>query len=109
RLSIVHYLRYEAGESSAAAATRPIEGHKADYGFVDSIEAEIRRRREEDIGYGIRDTWIDPRDVIEEEGLTTLEGVNTRGHLATALGEIRVLQAREQAHTGAPKGAGSST
>nr|GFD43893.1 hypothetical protein [Tanacetum cinerariifolium] len=50
--------------------------------------AEIRRRRAEDIGYGIRDTWIDPRDVAKVEALTTLEGVNTRGHLATALGEI---------------------
>nr|GFC64733.1 hypothetical protein [Tanacetum cinerariifolium] len=142
--------------------------------------AEIRRRREEDIRYGIRDTWIDPRDVTEEEALTTLEGVNTRvtelaavkeqdtqdiygvmedtqgrqteifqrvealvddsqyyyetgrldqridvedtliatlttqlsslqGHLATALGEIRVLQAREQARVGAPERASSST
>nr|GFB62542.1 hypothetical protein [Tanacetum cinerariifolium] len=32
----------------------------------------------QDIGYGIRDTWIDLRDVAEEEALTTLEGVNTR-------------------------------
>nr|GFC55995.1 hypothetical protein [Tanacetum cinerariifolium] len=31
------------------------------------------------------------------------------GHLATALGEIRALQAREQACAGAPEGAGSST
>nr|GFA38684.1 hypothetical protein [Tanacetum cinerariifolium] len=53
-------------------------GRRANYGFVDSVEAEIRRRRAEDIGYGIRDTWIDPRDVVEEEALTTLEGVNTR-------------------------------
>nr|GEX89161.1 hypothetical protein [Tanacetum cinerariifolium] len=37
-----------------------------------------RVERAEDIGYGIRDTWIDPRDVAEEEALTTLEGVNTR-------------------------------
>nr|GFC38370.1 hypothetical protein [Tanacetum cinerariifolium] len=36
------------------------------------------QKRAEDIGYGIRDTWIDPRDVVEEEALTTLEGVNTR-------------------------------
>nr|GFB43930.1 hypothetical protein [Tanacetum cinerariifolium] len=78
RLSIVHCPGYEAGESSAAAAARPIEVRRADYGFVDSIEAEIRRRIAEDIGYGIRDTWIDPRDVDEEEALTTLEGVNTR-------------------------------
>nr|GFB73726.1 hypothetical protein [Tanacetum cinerariifolium] len=134
-----------AGESSAAAAARQIEGHKADYGLVNSVEAEIKRRRAEDIGYGIRDTWIDPRDVAEEVALTTLEGVNTRvtelaavqeqdtqdnyrviedtqgrqteifqrvealGHLAMALGEIRALQAREQARVGAPEGAGSST
>nr|GEZ31321.1 reverse transcriptase domain-containing protein [Tanacetum cinerariifolium] len=119
RLSIGHCPGYEAGESSVAAAARLIEGRRADYGFVDSIEAEIRRRRAEGIGYGIKDTWIDPRDVAEEEALTTLEGVNTRdqridaqdtliatmttqlsslqGHLATALGEIRALQAREQA------------
>nr|GFD09694.1 hypothetical protein [Tanacetum cinerariifolium] len=43
------------------------------YGFVDSVEAEIRRQRAEDIGYGIKDTWIDPRDVAEEEALTTLD------------------------------------
>nr|GFA86224.1 hypothetical protein [Tanacetum cinerariifolium] len=179
RLSTVHFPGYEAGESSVAAATRPMEGRRADYGFVDSVEAEIRRQRAEDIGYGIRDTWIDPRDVAEEEALTTLKGVNTKvtelaavqeqdtqdiyrvmedtqgrqteifqrvealvddsqyhyetgrlvdqearcsreawahsiglssaGHLATALGEIRALQAREQARAGAPEGADSST
>nr|GFB76065.1 hypothetical protein [Tanacetum cinerariifolium] len=78
RLSNVHCPRYEAGESSVATATRPIEGRRADYGFVDFVEAEIRQRRAEDIGYGIRDTWIDLRDVAKEEALTTLEGVNTR-------------------------------
>nr|GEZ44598.1 hypothetical protein [Tanacetum cinerariifolium] len=35
-LSIVHCPRYEAEESSVAAAARPIEGRRADYGFVDS-------------------------------------------------------------------------
>nr|GEX52701.1 hypothetical protein [Tanacetum cinerariifolium] len=161
RLSIVHCPGYEAGESSVAAAARPIEGCRADYGFVDSVKAEIRQRRAEDIGCGIRDTWIDLRDVAKEEALTTLEGVNTRteifqrvealvddrqyhyqtgrlvdkearfsreawahsmglatlttqlsslqGHLATALGEIRALQAKEQARAGAPEGADSST
>nr|GFA96284.1 hypothetical protein [Tanacetum cinerariifolium] len=78
RLNIVHFPGYKAGESSVAAAARPIEGRRADYGFVDSVEAEIRQRRAEDIGYGIRDTWIDPRDVADEVALTTLEGVNTR-------------------------------
>nr|GFA24885.1 hypothetical protein [Tanacetum cinerariifolium] len=84
-----HALRVTAGESSAAAAARPIEGCRADYGFVGSAEAEIRRRIAEDIGYGIRDTWIDSRDVAEEEALTTLEGVNTR------VTELAVVQAHD--------------
>nr|GFA31343.1 hypothetical protein [Tanacetum cinerariifolium] len=42
RLSIVHCPRYKAGESSVTAAARPIEGRRADYGFVDSVKAEIR-------------------------------------------------------------------
>nr|GFC87067.1 hypothetical protein [Tanacetum cinerariifolium] len=42
RLRIIHCPGYEAGESSVAAAARPIEGRRADYGFVDSVEAEIR-------------------------------------------------------------------
>nr|GEZ07703.1 hypothetical protein [Tanacetum cinerariifolium] len=53
-------------------------------GFVDSVEAEIRRRRAKDIGYGIRDTWIDLRDVAEEEALTTLEG--------STLGQTEIFQ-----------------
>nr|GFB57770.1 hypothetical protein [Tanacetum cinerariifolium] len=67
-----------ARESSVAVVARSIEGRRVDYRFVNSVEADIRRRRAEDIGYGNRDTWIDPRDVAEEEALTTLEGVNTR-------------------------------
>nr|GFC60249.1 hypothetical protein [Tanacetum cinerariifolium] len=125
RLSIVHCPGYEAGESSVAAVARPIEGRRANYGFVNSVEAEIRRRRAEDIGYGIRDTWIDSRDVAEEEALTTLEEVNTRVTELAAVqeqdtqdiyrvmednqSEIQALQAREQAHVGALEGASSST
>nr|GEW50083.1 retrotransposon protein, putative, Ty1-copia subclass [Tanacetum cinerariifolium] len=45
RLSIVHCPRYEVGESSVAVAARPIVGRRADYGFVDSVEAEIRWQR----------------------------------------------------------------
>ncbi|GJV20295.1 hypothetical protein Tco_1369315 [Tanacetum coccineum] len=35
-------LQYEIGESSAAAATRPIGGRRADYGFVGTMDTEIR-------------------------------------------------------------------
>nr|GFD30825.1 hypothetical protein [Tanacetum cinerariifolium] len=66
--------RADRPEVTLPPRKRPIEGHRADYRFVDYVEAEIRRRRAEDIGYGIRDAWIDPGDVAEEEALTTLEG-----------------------------------
>nr|GFB13487.1 reverse transcriptase domain-containing protein [Tanacetum cinerariifolium] len=83
-----------ARESSVAAAARPIKGRRAYYGFVNSIEAEIRRRRAEDIGYGIKDTWIDPRDVAEEEALTTLKG--------STLGQTEIFQRVEALVDDAP-------
>ncbi|GKD05921.1 hypothetical protein Tco_1180895 [Tanacetum coccineum] len=46
--------RYEVGESSTAAL-RPTGGHRADYGFIGTTDAEIRRRSAEEVGYGIRD------------------------------------------------------
>ncbi|GJV94512.1 hypothetical protein Tco_1546089 [Tanacetum coccineum] len=36
--------------SSAAAATRPIGGRRVDYGFVGTMDTEIRRRRAEEGG-----------------------------------------------------------
>ncbi|GKE39484.1 hypothetical protein Tco_1462889, partial [Tanacetum coccineum] len=59
--------RYKIGESSSATAARPIGGRRADYGFVDTIDTEIRRQRAEEVGYGIRDVWVDPREAIEED------------------------------------------
>nr|GFB60451.1 hypothetical protein [Tanacetum cinerariifolium] len=110
RLSIVHYLRYEVGESSVAAATRLIEGRRADYGFVDSIEAEIRQRRVEDIGYGlssavhfelqgyITHTWVKDQRIDAQDTLIaslTTQLSSLQEHLAMTLCEIRALQARE--------------
>ncbi|GJZ72975.1 hypothetical protein Tco_0637121, partial [Tanacetum coccineum] len=70
--------RYEIRESSSAAATRPIGGRRAYYRFVGIMDTEIRRQRAEEVGYGIRDVWVDPREVVEEVAPITLEGVNTR-------------------------------
>ncbi|GKC82614.1 hypothetical protein Tco_1138331, partial [Tanacetum coccineum] len=40
--------RYEVGESSSAVATRPAGGLRADYGFVATMDREIRRDLERD-------------------------------------------------------------
>ncbi|GJV68364.1 putative reverse transcriptase domain-containing protein [Tanacetum coccineum] len=122
--------RYEVGESSIAAP-RPAGGHGIDYGFIGTLDAETRRQRAKEVGYRIRDTWVDPREASKEITPVTLEAVNTRvtelavdhridaqdsliaaltvqvsslqGHLVTALGEIQALRARDQARADAPK------
>ncbi|GJT08337.1 hypothetical protein Tco_0842799 [Tanacetum coccineum] len=48
--------RYEVRESSSAPAARPTGGFRADYGFVATLDREIRRDLERDVGYGIIDT-----------------------------------------------------
>ncbi|GJV10346.1 putative reverse transcriptase domain-containing protein [Tanacetum coccineum] len=74
--------RYEIGESSTA---RPIKGRDIDYGFVSTVDAEERRHGICEVGYGIRDTWVDPTEAVPEIAPMTMEEVNTR---VTALAEL---------------------
>ncbi|GKE04876.1 hypothetical protein Tco_1396894 [Tanacetum coccineum] len=67
--------RYEIGESSTA---RPTRGRGIDYGFVSTIDAEERRQGIRDVGYGIRDTWVDPAEAVPEIAPMTVGEVNTR-------------------------------
>ncbi|GKF45913.1 hypothetical protein Tco_0135715, partial [Tanacetum coccineum] len=69
--------RYEVGES-LTAAPRPTGGHRVDYRFISTMDAEIRHQRLEEVGYGIRDVWVDLTEAVEEVAPTTLEGVNAR-------------------------------
>ncbi|GKB71575.1 hypothetical protein Tco_0932987 [Tanacetum coccineum] len=70
-------LRYEVEESSTAAP-RPTRGHRADYVFIGTMDAKIRRYRAEKVGYGIKDVWVYLAEAVEEVASTTLEGVNAR-------------------------------
>ncbi|GKG15062.1 hypothetical protein Tco_0354662, partial [Tanacetum coccineum] len=70
-------LRYEV-EESLTAAPRPAGGHGIDYGFIGTLDAETRHQRAKEVGYEIRDTWVDPTEAAEEIALVTLKGVNTR-------------------------------
>ncbi|GKA49792.1 hypothetical protein Tco_0742865 [Tanacetum coccineum] len=78
RLGIDLGPRYEIRESSAVAATRPVRGRRADYGFVSTMDTMIKRRRAEEVGYRIRDVWIDLREAVEEVAPMTLGGVKRR-------------------------------
>ncbi|GJS57461.1 hypothetical protein Tco_0652245 [Tanacetum coccineum] len=57
RLGIAFGSRYEVGDSSSAPTARPPRGFRADYGFVATIDREIMRDLERDVGYGITNTW----------------------------------------------------
>ncbi|GKD32435.1 putative reverse transcriptase domain-containing protein, partial [Tanacetum coccineum] len=74
--------RYEIGESSTA---RPIGGRGVDYGFVSTVDAEARRQGISEVGYGIRDTWVDPAEAVPEVAPMTVREVNTR---VTELAEL---------------------
>ncbi|GJQ98201.1 putative reverse transcriptase domain-containing protein [Tanacetum coccineum] len=74
--------RYEIGESST---DRPTRGRGINYGFVSTVDAEERRQRIRDVGYDIRDTWVDPTEAVPEIAPMTVEEVNTR---VTELGEL---------------------
>nr|GEY02363.1 hypothetical protein [Tanacetum cinerariifolium]GEY06735.1 hypothetical protein [Tanacetum cinerariifolium] len=66
---------YEVDESFTA---RPTRGRGIDYGFVSTLDAEARRQGIREVGYGIRDTWVDSAEVDPEIEPMTLGKVNTR-------------------------------
>nr|GFA11831.1 hypothetical protein [Tanacetum cinerariifolium] len=66
RLGIALGPRYEVGESSSAVAVRPARGIRADYDFVATMDREIMRDLEREVGYGITDSW--------DEIVETLQG-----------------------------------
>ncbi|GJZ74345.1 hypothetical protein Tco_0638491, partial [Tanacetum coccineum] len=74
--------RYKIRESSTA---RPTGGRGVDYGFVNTVDAEARRQGISEVGYGIRDTWVDPAEAISDVALMTVGEVNTR---VTELAEL---------------------
>ncbi|GJZ91611.1 hypothetical protein Tco_0663538 [Tanacetum coccineum] len=66
---------YEIRESSTA---KPIEGRGVDYGFVQTVDAEARQQGISEVGYGIRDTWVDPAEAVLKVAPMTVGEVNTR-------------------------------
>ncbi|GKE02261.1 hypothetical protein Tco_1390244, partial [Tanacetum coccineum] len=56
-------LQIRGQESSTA---RPTKGRGIDYWFVSTVYVEERRQGIRDVGYGIRDTWVDPAKAVPE-------------------------------------------
>ncbi|GJV23652.1 hypothetical protein Tco_1376347 [Tanacetum coccineum] len=71
RLGIALGPGYEVGESSSAAAARPAGGLRADYGFVATMDREIRRDPEREVGYGITDSWDEIVETLQGAPVST--------------------------------------
>ncbi|GJU20599.1 hypothetical protein Tco_1153941 [Tanacetum coccineum] len=95
RLGIALGPRYEVGESSSAAAARPARGIRADYGFIATMDREIKCDPERGVGYGITDSW--------DEIVETLQGapVSTDTELGRHMTsfETRVRQDTDEIYT----------
>nr|GEY01579.1 reverse transcriptase domain-containing protein [Tanacetum cinerariifolium] len=74
KLGIVLGPGYEVGESSSTAAARPAGGLRADYGFVATMDREIMRDPEREVGYGITDSW--------DEIVEALQGAPTEARMS---------------------------
>ncbi|GKF08663.1 hypothetical protein Tco_0042887, partial [Tanacetum coccineum] len=90
RLGIALDPRYEVGESSSAAAARPVGGLRADYDFVATMDREIRRDPDRYVGYGI----IDSQDT--DEIYTRLDDEQSQRQLLAGL--LNMLFRDRRAH-----------
>nr|GEW43176.1 hypothetical protein [Tanacetum cinerariifolium] len=66
------------GECSSALTARPTGGFRADYGFVGTLDAKIRRDPDREIGYEITDVWEDPYEIAEEKPTTDVAKLSKR-------------------------------
>ncbi|GKB61435.1 hypothetical protein Tco_0917621 [Tanacetum coccineum] len=83
--------RYEVRESSTA---RPTKGRGIDYGFISTIDAEERRQGIREVGYGIRDTWVDSAEAVPEIAPMTA----TYQELSTHRDHVYAHETHLQAH-----------
>nr|GEU33333.1 reverse transcriptase domain-containing protein [Tanacetum cinerariifolium] len=88
--------RYEVGESSTA---RPTGGQRIDYGFISTLDAEVRRRGIREVRYGIRDTWIDPAETVPDIAHMTV-GEDT--HILTSHGRLAAGRLTYDGHDSTP-------
>nr|GEZ63029.1 hypothetical protein [Tanacetum cinerariifolium] len=94
RLDIALGPRYEVGESSSAAAARPARGFRVDYGFVATVDREIMRDPEREVGYGIIDSWDEIVETLRQTVISELLRIDHRR--STEISELRTaLQGQE--------------
>ncbi|GJR04514.1 hypothetical protein Tco_0527498 [Tanacetum coccineum] len=79
RLCIALGLRFEVGKSSSAPTARTTGDFRANYGFIGTLDDEIKRDPEREVGYGITDTWDEMvEDMQGTPAATDVAGVSQR-------------------------------
>ncbi|GKB82222.1 hypothetical protein Tco_0949117, partial [Tanacetum coccineum] len=87
--------RYKVGESSSAATARPAGGLRVDYGFIATMDREIRRDPEREVGYGITDSWDEIVETLQ--GALVSTDMELGRHMTTF--ETRVRQDTDEIYT----------
>ncbi|GJX02162.1 hypothetical protein Tco_0186075 [Tanacetum coccineum] len=79
RLCIALGPRFEVGESSSTPTAKPTGGFRADYGFVGTLDDEIRQDPKREVGYGITNTWDEMvEDIQGTPAMTDVAGQSQR-------------------------------
>ncbi|GJW99497.1 hypothetical protein Tco_0183411 [Tanacetum coccineum] len=68
----------EIEESSSAPTGRPTRSFRADYGFVGTLDVEIRRGLDREIGYEITNVWEAPDKIAKEIPMTDVVELGQR-------------------------------
>nr|GEU44499.1 putative reverse transcriptase domain-containing protein [Tanacetum cinerariifolium] len=110
RLCYASGSRFMVGESSSAPNVRPARDFRPSYRFIATLDDEIMRDLERDVGYGITDSWdeivetMQGAPAIDETELgqrvtylvATMRRIDMRAHVHTALlMEIEARMSRE--------------
>ncbi|GKC96109.1 putative reverse transcriptase domain-containing protein, partial [Tanacetum coccineum] len=89
--------RDDIPESEQPPHKRSTEDRGVDYGFVSTVDIEVRRQGISEVGYGIRDTWVDPTEVVPEIAPMTV-GEGPYRSLQTYRDHVYAHETHLQAH-----------
>ncbi|GKA84859.1 hypothetical protein Tco_0806513 [Tanacetum coccineum] len=67
--SVIHLISLTQGQRGHVCCCA--RGLRADYGFLATMDREIRRDLERDVGYGITDSWDEIVEAMQETPLVT--------------------------------------
>nr|GFA01766.1 putative reverse transcriptase domain-containing protein [Tanacetum cinerariifolium] len=98
RLCLALGPRFEVRESSSAAAARHTGGYTVDYGFISTLNVELRCDYVREMGYEITDVWEDPTEATEEVPPTVVAELSQQDDQALLRSQVNMLCKDRQYH-----------